>query len=541
MKKFLLVLVVLLAFQINVSAKEQFPFDKHDLDVDIENDSDLKIDNDMFKDKELSVGNFDKKEVVKYKSYGIQSVDKKEKDVFGLDIYTPMFGETTKTDKKGFEAVIVNNKVVKLNQYNSYIPRNGYVVSGHGLAKKFITKNLFEGADVEIDFAKDEFRVITHPDNYIIEATYKLDNAKNVMEKTKTDSFERENMEFYISKSEEILNRTKKVVQFQDYEKSIEMAKDSMVYSDRALYYSLPYKKDEFKAVWVTPTQKSKEEVAKDFDAVQHTYVNNIFIEVFKNGSTIYKSDVAKEYGLKEQNEDYANFDVLNEWIRLAQLNDINVYLSFNTFNLGKPKQSTIKTNIVKVHPDWLIDKDVPKGEEYFINPENQQAQAFLFDLLREASEKYNIAGININGLNIEGYNAGVTNFVNKLVERKFIKNLSINVYSEDMSIKNWKLDDDITIMPVLTSPDTDYARDFLTSVKYYSQVKNIYPVYTQSYQEELPRSFFEQVAIARELGMNGIVIYDLDCMTKEFFTAIRFCIFREPSTKKQFSLYERK
>lgn len=48
-----------------------------------------------------------------------------------LIIYTPDFGPRTNTNPYGFEAVIDNNRVISLNNYNSKIPENGFVISGH--------------------------------------------------------------------------------------------------------------------------------------------------------------------------------------------------------------------------------------------------------------------------------------------------------------------------------------------------------------------------------------------------------------------------
>ncbi|MBR5779075.1 MAG: family 10 glycosylhydrolase [Clostridia bacterium] len=48
-----------------------------------------------------------------------------------LIIYTPAQGTYTETNQWGWEAIIEENVVVKLNHYNSAIPENGFVLSGH--------------------------------------------------------------------------------------------------------------------------------------------------------------------------------------------------------------------------------------------------------------------------------------------------------------------------------------------------------------------------------------------------------------------------
>ena len=53
-----------------------------------------------------------------------------------LVIYKRDFGRTTGTNEFGKEAVVEDNVVVKLTGANSTIPRNGFVISGHGRGKK---------------------------------------------------------------------------------------------------------------------------------------------------------------------------------------------------------------------------------------------------------------------------------------------------------------------------------------------------------------------------------------------------------------------
>ncbi|MBO8126118.1 MAG: phosphodiester glycosidase family protein [Firmicutes bacterium] len=55
-----------------------------------------------------------------------------------LIIYTPDRGETTETNSFGFELVIIDGKVAERVRGDAAIPRNGYVVSGHGKYKDIL-------------------------------------------------------------------------------------------------------------------------------------------------------------------------------------------------------------------------------------------------------------------------------------------------------------------------------------------------------------------------------------------------------------------
>ena len=60
-----------------------------------------------------------------------------------LVVYTPSFGLRTGTNEFGTEAIVEKNMVVRLNGADSIIPKNGFVISGHGTAKKWIIQNIF--------------------------------------------------------------------------------------------------------------------------------------------------------------------------------------------------------------------------------------------------------------------------------------------------------------------------------------------------------------------------------------------------------------
>ena len=59
-----------------------------------------------------------------------------------LVVYTPTFGFRTGTNEFGTEAIIEGNTVVSLSGADSLIPANGFVISGHGTAKKWINENI---------------------------------------------------------------------------------------------------------------------------------------------------------------------------------------------------------------------------------------------------------------------------------------------------------------------------------------------------------------------------------------------------------------
>jgi len=58
-------------------------------------------------------------------------------------VYTPLFGDSTGTNKYGIEAIVIDNKIQSISGNNSKIPQNGFVISGHGSQLQWISKELF--------------------------------------------------------------------------------------------------------------------------------------------------------------------------------------------------------------------------------------------------------------------------------------------------------------------------------------------------------------------------------------------------------------
>lgn len=71
-----------------------------------------------------------------------------------LILFTPEFGTHTMTNQWGAEVAVIAGRVVALRGYGDTesleIPRDGYVLSGHGAARGWVEQNLYMGAEVRI-------------------------------------------------------------------------------------------------------------------------------------------------------------------------------------------------------------------------------------------------------------------------------------------------------------------------------------------------------------------------------------------------------
>lgn len=174
-----------------------------------------------------------------------------------LIIYTPNYGSRTGTNEFGTEAIVTNNTVIQLNGADSIIPKNGFVISGHGTAKKWINENATVGSKIFIDIPNNKVRSYLTPDSFIFAAKEKIKEANSIMEYYSSIDvlYDNKVAEEYILKSKDLLRRAEK-----DPDNAQIHITQAMDYANMAIKSALPYKKDELKGVWLRPTETSPHE-----------------------------------------------------------------------------------------------------------------------------------------------------------------------------------------------------------------------------------------------------------------------------------------
>ena len=170
----------------------------------------------------------------------------------------------------------------------------------------------------------------------------------------------------------------------------------------------IPYNPQELKGVWIRPTYHSAEEIEAVLDKLSMTGINNIFIETYYHGQTIFPSRTMSEYGFIIQNPEYVGFDPLKIWISEAHRRGIKVHIWFESFYVGNKPPQTNPKYILAVKPEWAnyqkrnadsetIPYSASEHHGYFIDPANPEVQAFLYNLIDEIIMKYHPDGINLD------------------------------------------------------------------------------------------------------------------------------------------------
>lgn len=325
-----------------------------------------------------------------------------------LIVYTPEFGLKTGTNEYGKEAVVVDNKVVAMSAMDSIIPTNGIVISGHGRAKEWIEKHVILGARVDINRATMTISSVITPDTYVYEAQEKLRAAQEIYMYYKRQRYSMLQSDFYLGKANASLEYAKSAAKSLDIVMSKKYARNSIVYSNRAIACSVPYCSNELKGIWLRPKDKNPEKIGQILDNLKNTGIDNIFLESYYHGMTIFPCETMKNYGLPSQRPEFAGTDVLQIWIEQAHKRNMKVHVWFQTFYIGNDAVSPVPKIMRIKHADWLnrqywcansSDAQPSQAEHqgYFLDPANPAVQEYLMCILKEVAAKYDVDGINID------------------------------------------------------------------------------------------------------------------------------------------------
>lgn len=322
-----------------------------------------------------------------------------------LIIYTPSYGERTNTNEFGAEAVVEGNTVTELSGADSLIPSNGIVISGHGKAKNWINSSIKVGTKIYIDKDANLIYTYTTSESYIFETEKKIAEAEQMLEYYRLISpdYNWKLPSSYINEAKNYLKKAQKNPE--EVKQYSQLAIDS---ANDALKSVLPYKNGELKGIWIRPTEKTESDIIGTINRLQQAGIDNIFLETYFHGKTIFPSKTMQAYGFTEQNEQFYGINPLEIWIKEAHKRGMKVHVWFETFYLGNQNPKDYPNSILAKNPSWgnktLKDidtvepsKSISEHNGYFLDPSNPYVQDFLVKLAQEIITNYKPDGINID------------------------------------------------------------------------------------------------------------------------------------------------
>ena len=322
-----------------------------------------------------------------------------------LVIYTPNYGIRTNTNEFGAEAVVEGNTVTELSGADSFIPKDGLVISGHGRAKTWMNSVIKVGTKIYIDKESNLIYTYTTSESYIFESEKKISEAEQMLEYYRSTSpdYNWKLPYSYISDAKNYVKRARKTPE--DVQKYSQLAIES---SNDALKSVLPYKNGELKGIWVRPTEKTEADIKASLDRLKSAGIDNIFLETYYHGKTIFPSKTMEAYGFTPQYEQFVGIDPLEIWIREAHKRGMKVHTWFETFYAGNQNPDTNPQSILAMNPSWgnktkkdadltTPSRSASEHNGYFLDPANPYVQDFVVKLLEEIITRYKPDGINLD------------------------------------------------------------------------------------------------------------------------------------------------
>lgn len=322
-----------------------------------------------------------------------------------LVIYKPQWAKRTGTNEFGKEAVVMCDTVEKITGADSFIPENGYVISGHGDAKTWINNNIKIGTKIILDETNSKITAYTTVESFRYQAKAKIAELEGILESAKTYNFviDDKKVRAYIKKSRLYLRKADG-----NNSASLAYALASIDMASKGLSYSMPYVENELHGVWVRPTEKNNAEVDATFNELEKAGLNAVFLETYFHGKTIFPSDVMRKNGFSRQNPNFVGFDPLASYVAQAEKRNMQLHIWFESFYIGNKTPSNDFENILSVKPMWgnkykaSVNSLQPvqhptEHKGYFLDPANPEVVAFLNDLVLEISGKYDVSGFNID------------------------------------------------------------------------------------------------------------------------------------------------
>ncbi|GBF23631.1 hypothetical protein tpqmel_1035, partial [Candidatus Gastranaerophilus sp. (ex Termes propinquus)] len=234
------------------------------------------------------------------------------------------------TNEFGKEAVVVGDTVVALTGADSIIPQNGYVISGHGDAKKWISANLRVGTKITLDAKNMKISSYTTIESYRYLARAKINEVERITKSVQGYTYDQKTVQACLKRAKYYLLKSDG-----DNQEGLVYAVAAIDMAQHAMNYAMPYLEKELKGVWLRPTEKNKTEIENTLNDLQKTGINAVFVETYYHGKTIYPSAVMKKYGFSPQNPQFRGFDPLAHWVREGRKRDIDTHVWFENFYIG--------------------------------------------------------------------------------------------------------------------------------------------------------------------------------------------------------------
>lgn len=321
-----------------------------------------------------------------------------------LVVYTEKFGDKTGTNPFGYEVTVVKDRVVAQEGADSAIPKDGFVLSGHGGNRAWLISHLPVGSLVKLD-----------PKKNMLSASIDLETYRRQWEAKRQQLSCSDKTRALCHELHELENKVEKLAKHKkDHETAAALLATSLTALDEAAWKQFtPLEATAPQGVWHRPVETTPEAIVETLDRFKAMGINTIYLETFFHGYPIFPSQTLTAYGIaKNQTPKFKGFDPLAVWAGEAHKRNIKLHTWFQTFYVGNtvlegpgpilsqyPQWASIQRAQVSESPEDRITPQPAMAESgaYFLDPANPEVQRFLADLLDEIARRYSVDGIQLD------------------------------------------------------------------------------------------------------------------------------------------------
>lgn len=323
----------------------------------------------------------------------VDAVDNNREADF-MVVYTPAHGDTTGTNAYGYEVAVSDGMVIAVGGNGRVIPKDGFVVSGHGTAKDWLRERVVVGMSVQFD-----------KDNRSLHFVYSADSVKASVTTAMTDLQEaidnaRKNYVYTdVAAAEAVLAEANG--RFEAIKAAFDADKDEqglidacgelaaeLTAAQNALCESYPV---QYRGVWIRPTQISAKKVEEYVTQLHLNGINTVSIEGFFDNSVIME---VPDGCLFEKNPKF-KFDVLKAYVDACHKLGMECHLWMPIMCVGYAHEGGYERTVSAKKPEWLSlsNRGTPDNENGFmmIDPANKEARAYLVDFYKYIVTNYAI------------------------------------------------------------------------------------------------------------------------------------------------------
>jgi len=313
-------------------------------------------------------------------------------------------GASTGTNNWGYEVSVQDGYIISVGGNNTAIPENGYVISGNGTGASWLGTNAKVGMKVTCTGAKITFEM--SDDSYLrsIDADYKTLLAEYDKAKSEYKYCDYEYLDGIIEGVAKKREAYKSLETDEEKGASIMEMTELLKHAIIACSESRPV---EYRGAWVTPTQKTQEEVS---EFVQHLYdmgINTISLEGIFDSTVIFR---VPEGSLFEHNPKFAGFDVLQAYIIECHKRGMELHLWMHVFSVGIKNTANFKRSVWYKKPEWRnindsgsFDAVKDSHNQCFLNPAHPEVQDFLIETYKYIIETYDIDSFELDYIRYPG------------------------------------------------------------------------------------------------------------------------------------------